>query len=140
MPETESLPIGIMPKTATPGAVGVIGPESVLRAAYETGEPVTLTGKLSGEQVWLGHARRVMGDGGVTVETIGLDRMVGETERYPGVPVAVYLIDTTRLDRAPQFAEAHRKALDRRAQRAAEMEARIAVEDERLEGPAEDGA
>ncbi|MFI9463741.1 hypothetical protein [Streptomyces xiamenensis] len=88
------------------GHVGVVGAAAVLKSAYEAGQQVTLTGKYEGERVYLGHSRQTYGDYGITMETIGLDRELPDGHRdYPGVPCAVYLLDTERLEGAPRLRE-----------------------------------
>jgi hypothetical protein len=113
------------------GHIGAIGPADTLKAAFETGQPITLNGKHEGEQVYLGHSRQTYGDYGITLETIGLDYEIGETPKYPGVLVAVYLIDLTRLDGAPRLAELVRRVEGERLQRIAEAEQRAAEEEDR---------
>lgn len=128
---TNTAPIGITPKTATPGALGVIGPEAVLRAAYETGTPITLDArKYAGETVYLGHRRQVMGDDGVTVETVGYDR--DHMEHPEHGRIVVYLIDTTRLDAAPRLAQDRQRQQGATAIRAAQMEERLEAEEREL--------
>lgn len=119
--------------------IAVMGEQSALQAAYESGSPITLTGKLTGETVYLGHAWHGYDDG-ITRETIGLDHVIGEPPRYPGVIVATYLVDMTRLEGAPTLAELKRQTDADRAHRAAAVDARVEAEDEALENLAEDGA
>lgn len=127
-------------KTRTvPGALGVIGPQDALQAAYEAGTPLTLGGPFAGELVYLGHTRQTYDDG-ITTERIGLDWVIGEGRNYPGVTLAVYLIDATRLDGAPTIAAKERDRSNARAANAAKVMARVAAEDDRLENLAEDGA
>jgi hypothetical protein len=136
---TTTAPITFTSKTRTTGALGVMGPADALEEAFRTGSPVTLDGKLAGEVVYLGHLRDGYDDG-ATVETVGLDRHIGETPRFPGVEIACYLLDQTRLDGAPRLAELVAKARNASMRRHLEMEARVAAEDDRLENLAEDGA
>jgi hypothetical protein len=133
-------PIVLTAKVRTTGAdIAVMGDADQLKAAFEAGQPVTLAGKHEGEAVYLGFKR--MGyDDGMQLETIGLDRIIGETPKFPGVTIAAYLVDMTRLDDAPKLAELHRKATAARLGSAVKVEARAEAEDERLENLAEDGA
>lgn len=117
--------------TIVPGHPGAVGPVNVLRAAYETGQQVTLDGKFAGERVYLGHSRQTYGDAGITLETIGLDRELGEAPGFPGVQAAVYLVDLTRLDDAPQLAAMVRQVEGRTTARAAAAEQRAADEEDR---------
>lgn len=135
-----SLPIVITSKAKTPSAeLAVIGPAEVLQAAFESGTPVTLTGKLEGEQVYLGHTRATWDDGEGR-ETIGLDHQRGESPKFPGISVAAYLVDMTRLEGAPTLLELKKKADVKRLSNAMAAEARAEEEDARLDSLAEDGA
>lgn len=123
-------------KTQTPGApLAVVGPAATLAAAYETRQPVTLSGKLAGEVVHLGY-RQTATDGTV-YGIVGSDR---PTWTHEGVEIGAYLIDVTRLDQAPRLAEVHAKAQAVLAERAIRLEERVAAEDDRLDQLAEDGA
>ncbi|GAA0406087.1 hypothetical protein [Streptomyces luteireticuli] len=116
-------PMHITGKTkSVPGHPGVAGPAETLRAAFEAGTPVTLDGAYKGERVYLGHTRQTYGDYGITLETIGLDRDLGETSKFPGVRIAVYLVDLKRLELAPQLEAKLRDVEAKRAQRAWEIE------------------
>jgi hypothetical protein len=128
---TNTAPIGITTKTATPGAVGVIGPEAILRAAFKSGTPIALDArKYAGETVHLGHVRQVMGDDGVTVETIGFDR--DHVEHPEHGRIVVYLVDTARLDNAPRLAEDWQRQKSATATRTARMEERLEAEEREL--------
>lgn len=134
-------PITLTNKTGNPHApVGVMGDIDQLRAAYDADQPVTLSGKLAGETVYLGHRRQVMGDDGITVERLGMVREVGPVAKFPGHTIAVFYADLSRLDGAPTLAEMRRNQLNAQARHEAEVMARVAEEDERLENLAEDGA
>jgi hypothetical protein len=92
-------------KAATLGAdIAVIGDATRLKVAFEAGTQITLDGKLAGERVYLGYLHQVMGDGDVTVERVGLDRMIGEVAKFPGHTIAAYCVDLSRLDDAPTLA------------------------------------
>jgi len=133
-------PITLTANVRTPGAdIAALGDADELKTAYETGQPVTLAGKHAGETVYLGH-KRIGYDDGMQLETIGLDRVIGETPRFPGHTIAAYLVDMTRLDGAPKLAELHRKATAARLGNAVKAQARADAEDERLDNLAEDGA
>lgn len=135
-----NLPFNITTKVRTPGAdIAVMGDADQLKAAFEAGAPITLTGKLSGEVVYLGHTRQTYDDG-ITMETIGLDRILGESPKFPGVTVATYLVDMNRLDGAPTLADLKRKTDADRLRKTVAAETRAEAEDERLENLAEDGA
>jgi hypothetical protein len=127
------LPVIPTNRTRTRGAFGVRGETNALRAAFETGTPVTITsGDFAGERVYLGHRRQTWNDG-VAVETVGLDAELGESPKFPGVRVACYLVDTSRLDDAPKFAEVVRKVNNQRTAAAMAAEQRALDEDERWE-------
>lgn len=115
------------------GHIGAVGDGAILRAAFETGQPVTLDGKFAGEQVYLGHSRQTYGDYGITMETIGLDYETGPVKGYPGVEGAVYLIDFTRLEAAPRIAAMVAEVEERETAAALEAERRAAEEDARLD-------
>lgn len=133
-------PIVLTAKVQTTGAdVAVLGDADQLKTAFETGQPVTLSGKHAGETVYLGHTHQTYDDG-ITTETIGLDRVIGETPRFPGHTIAAYLVDMTRLDGAPKLADLHRKASAARLSNAVKTEAHADAEDARLDNLAEDGA
>ena len=133
-------PIVLTPKVQTTGAdVAVMGDADLLKAAFDNGQPVTLDGKHAGEVVYLGHTRQTYDDG-ITLETIGLDRIIGETPNFPGHTIAAYLVDMTRLDGAPKLAELKRRADAARTARAIKVTERVAREDDRLDNLAEDGA
>jgi hypothetical protein len=107
-------PIVVTSKTRTTGApLAVLGPADTLRAAFEDGSQVTLDGKFAGERVYLGHRRQTYVDDAITLETLGLDHVVGETPRFPGVEIAAYLLDVTRLADAPTLAAAHARTQSR---------------------------
>lgn len=128
-------PISLTNKVHTTGArIAAMGDADQLKAAYEAGEQVTLGGKLAGERVYLGYRRQTfdLDSDGVTVETIGLDRMFGESPKYPGHIIASYCVDLTRLDDAPTLAALAAKDRNLVAARAAAAEARAQEEDERL--------
>lgn len=130
-------PLVLTSKTRTPGApLAVVGPADVLAAAFEAGTPVTLSGKMAGETVYLGITRQTRGDSVVGIETIGLDR----AWTHEGVDVAVYLVDMTRLEQAPQIAQLHARAQAAANERLIEQQRRVDAEDERLDNLAEDGA
>jgi hypothetical protein len=80
------------------GTVAVSGPAAALKAAYESGSPITLSGAYAGEQVVLGFTAR--DSLGRDIKTISLDHSDGDT--------AVYLIneDLDRLTSAPKVAAA----------------------------------
>ena len=133
-------PIVLTAKVQTPGAdIAAIGDADQLKAAFEAGQPVTLSGKHAGETVYLGHSRQTYDDG-IAMETLGLDRVIGETPKFPGHTIAAYLVDMTRLDGAPRLAELKRQADAARLANALKTETRIKAEDARLENLAEDGA
>lgn len=133
---TDTTPLVLTSKTLTPGApLAVVGPAATLKTAYESGSPVTLTGKLAGEVVHLGY-RRTATDGTV-YEIVGEDR---PTWTHQGQEIGSYLIDVTRLDQAPHLAEVHAAAQAKLTERANRVETRAAAEDERLDNLAEDGA
>lgn len=111
-----TIPIHVTSRTTTiPGQPGAVGPEAVLRTAFEAGTQITLGGRWEGERVYLGRERQTYGDHGITLERVGLDRHIGQVAKLPGVEVAVYLIDTSRLEGAPllaaQVAETETKRL-----------------------------
>jgi hypothetical protein len=133
-------PITLTAKVKTPGAnVAVVGDADVLKAAFEADQPVTLAGKLAGEVVYLGLARPAY-DEGISVERVGLDHTLGESPRFPGVVIAAYLVDVSRLDGAPRLAEMQRKADAAATARAITVTTRVEREDKRLDNLAEDGA
>lgn len=135
-----TLPVTLTPKVKTPGAdVAALGDINVLTAAFEAGTPITLTGKHAGEVVYLGHTRQTYDDG-ISRETVGLDRIWGESPKFPGHTIAAFLIDMTRLDGAPKLAALARKASAARLANAVKVSARVEAEDDRLENLAEDGA
>lgn len=113
------------------GAIGAVGPADTLKAAFKTGQPLTLSGKFAGETVYLGHTRQTYGDFGITLETVGLDRELGEAPGFPGVQAAVYLIDQDRLDGAPRLAALIREEEGRAAAAAWEAERRAAADERR---------
>ena len=117
-------------KARTLGAeIAVIGDAQQLHAAFAAGEPVTLDGKLAGERVYLGYRHQIMGDGGITVETVGLDHTIGEVDRFPGHTIAAYCVDLTRLNDAPRLAEQAARVHNQRLRRVAGMEQRLEQED-----------
>jgi len=123
-------------KTRTLGApLAVVGPADILAATFEAGTPVTLSGKMAGEIVYLGH-RRYAADSVARLETVGMDR---EWD-HQGMRVAAYLVDMTRLDEAPRIAELHAQAQAAKTARLIEQQRRVDAEDERLDNLAEDGA
>jgi hypothetical protein len=133
-------PIVLTTKVQTTGAdIAAVGDADQLKAAFDNGQPVTLDGKHAGEVVYLGHTRQTYDDG-ITLETIGLDRTIGETPNFPGHTIAAYLVDMTRLDGAPKLAELKRWADAARTARAIKVSERVAREDDRLDNLAEDGA
>lgn len=135
-----TVPIVITSKVKTPGAeLAVMGPQDILQAAFESGTPVTLSGKLEGEVVYLGY-RRATWDDGEGRETVGLDRVLGDAPKFPGVTIARYLVDVTRLEGAPTLLDLKKKADVKRLANAMAAEARAEEEDARLENLAEDGA
>ena len=137
---TVNPPLTLTSKVATTGAdIAVLGDADQLKTAFETGQPITLDGKHAGEVVYLGHTRQTYDDG-ITVETIGLDRILGESPKFPGHTIAAYLVDMTRLDGAPMLAALKQKTDTARLARALTTEARIKADDDRLDQPAEDGA
>lgn len=126
------LPIHLTSKTRqTYGHVGAVGPADVLKAAFESRTPVTLSGKFAGERVYLGHTRQTYGDYGITLETIGLDYELGDSPQFPGVRGAVYLVDLTRLDDAPRLAALVAKTEAETTAAAVEAERRAAEEEHR---------
>src|SRR5690349_15411600 len=129
-------PLVLTSKTRTLGApLAVVGPADVLAAAFEAGTPVTLSGKMAGEVVYLGHTRYAA-DSVLRMETVGLD---SEWE-HQGMRVAAYLVDMTRLDNAPKIAALHARAKAAGAERRVELARCVQAEDERLDNLAEDGA
>lgn len=129
-------PLVLTSKTRTEGApLAVVGPADTLAAAYKAGTPVTLSGKMAGQTVYLGH-RRHAADSVLRTETIGCDR---EWD-HQGMRVAAYLVDMTRLGDAPRIAELHARARAARTERLIEQDRRVQAEDERLDNLAEDGA
>ncbi|MEU6710030.1 hypothetical protein ABZ897_01010 [Nonomuraea sp. NPDC046802] len=137
---TMNPPLTLTAKVSTPGAsIAVLGDADQLKAAYETGTPLTLDGKHAGEVVYLGHVRPAYDDG-IGRERVGLDRTLGESPKFPGHTIAAYLVDVTRLDGAPRLAELHHKAQAAASTRAARISERVEREDDRLENLAEDGA
>lgn len=134
-------PITLTNKTRTPGApIAALGDADELRHAFETGTPVTLSGKHVGERVYLGHSRQIYGDHGITIEKTGLDRTLGESPKYPGHIIAAYLVDMNRLQEAPTLAALKAQADAENLANAIATEDRIAAEDRRLDNLAEDGA
>ncbi|MEX3101220.1 MULTISPECIES: hypothetical protein [unclassified Streptomyces] len=125
------LPILLTTRTTIRGVLGALGPADVLAAAFETGQQVTLTGaKNAGQRVYLGH--RIQGyDDGITYTTRGFDADRGVHPEH-GVPYAVYLIDMTRLDDAPQLAEAKQEVDRRLGERAARVEAQAEADYDRV--------
>lgn len=87
------------------GTVAVTGPAKELRAAFETGSPVTLSGPYAGERVFLGYTSR--DSGGRVITTIGVDH-----ESEDGT--ATYLIseDLDKLADAPRVLAAIEAVLD----------------------------
>lgn len=135
-----AVPITLTTKTRTPGLeLAAYGDQAELAQAFESGAQVTLAGKVAGERVYLGHTRQTYDDG-ISLETIGLDHILGESPKYPGHVIAAYAIDMSRLQDAPTLAALKAAADAKAAAAAAATEARIAEEDARLEAPAEDGA
>ncbi len=129
-------PLVLTSKTRTLGApLAVVGPAEILAAAFEAGTPVTLSGKMAGEVVYLGFTRYAA-DSMLRRETIGVDH---EWE-HQGMQVAAYLVDMTRLEQAPRLAELHARAQAAKTERLIEQERRVQAEDERLDNLAEDGA
>jgi hypothetical protein len=112
--------------------IGAVGDITVLRAAFKNGQPVTLDGKFAGEQVYLGHTRQTYDDG-ISLETIAFDYETGAVKGFPGITGAVYLIDLSRLDRAPRVAAIVAEANARTAKAAQEAEMRARAEDARLD-------
>lgn len=130
-------PLVLTGKTRTLGAaLAVIGPADVLKDAFDAGTPVTLTGKMAGEVVYLGH-KRYAADSVLRLETVGPDR---EPWEHDGTMIAAYLVDMTRLDDAPRLAELHAQAQAVQNARLIEQQRRIDAEDQRLDNLAEDGA
>ncbi|MEO3856268.1 hypothetical protein [Acrocarpospora sp. B8E8] len=119
--------------------IAVMGEQSALQAACESGAPITLTGKLAGEVVYLGHAWHGY-DEGTTREVMGLDHVIGESPRYPGVVVATYLVDMSRLEGAPTLLKLKRQTDADRMRAAVKLETRAEEEDDALDRLAEDGA
>ncbi|MEC4016058.1 hypothetical protein [Streptomyces sp. H27-D2] len=129
---TDKTPIHLTSKTTSiHGHIGAIGDASILRAAFTAGAPITLDGKFAGERVYLGHTRQIYGDYGITLETLGLDRELGESPAHPGVQGAVYLIDLTRLDDAPRLAALVRETETKTYRAAAAAEQRAAEAEDR---------
>lgn len=116
--------------------LGVAGPAAVLEAAYRSGRQVTLSGKLAGERVYLGRLESGYNDG-ATVRRVGLDYTTTHPEHGE---IAVYYIDTTRLEDAPKLAAAHRAHTGAITRRAMQAEARAQADEDRAAAPAEDGA
>lgn len=115
-------------QTKTLGAFGVTGPADILKAAFETAEPVSLGGEFSGERVYLGHVRQTYGDYGITPETVGLDRELTDGG-------AVYLINLNRLDEAPRLARQIGEEQDERTENAMLAERRANADEERYLNP-----
>jgi len=118
------------------GHIAAVGPAAQLKAAFENGTPVTLSGKHAGERVYLGHRQQTYGDYGITLETIGEDNTWTAPD---GREAATYLIDFTRLDDAPRLAAMVAEVENERARAVADMQARVAAEERELER-SEDGA
>lgn len=133
---TDTTPLYLTSNTrSVRGHIGVVGSLDILKAAFEAGETVTLTGKFDGERVYLGHTRQTYGDYGITMETIGLDAELGESPKFPVIIGAVYLIDLTRLDNAPRLATLVHEAEEKQFAAAAEAEQRAADEENRYLNP-----
>lgn len=129
-----TLPNTLRPAT-TPGAyIAVLGDAEALKGAFETDSQVTLNGKYEGERVYLGyrHQTHNLDADGARMETTGLDRMIGGHEKFPGVTIAAYCIDTTRLDDAPKVANAVAQLKNAALRSTMATEARAQAEDERL--------
>jgi hypothetical protein len=132
---TKTPPLSLTKNTTTKGALGVAGPAGILAAAFEAGEQVTIEGKFGGERVYLGHGTQAfdLNEDAVTFQRVGLDRTIGEVAAFPGYTIAVYLIDLTRLEDAPQLADVVAASREASMRRHVEMEARIRDEDNWLE-------
>lgn len=129
-------PLVLTSKTQTLGApLAVVGPADILAAAFEAGAPVTLSGKMAGQVVYLGH-KRYAADSVRRLETVGCDRQW----EHEGRQIAAYLVDMTRLDDAPRLAELHARAQAAKTGRLVEQQRRADAEDQRLDNLAEDGA
>lgn len=81
--------------------IGVIGPADALRAAFETGAPITLGGKFAGERVYVGFTATGW-DGRPLGPAKGLDYEMGTYPDAPSVHGACYLVDHYRLEHAPR--------------------------------------
>lgn len=102
----------------TPGAFTATGPADELRAAFESGEAITLAGDFEGDRVHLGITGETYGDYGRTLETIGEQARDGET--------ATYVIDSSRLGDAPRLAA----LIEREQAEADAADARLAAHDD----------
>jgi|SRR5579875_876404 len=106
-------PITLTRRVRDPQAdgLGVIGPRTILEAAFRTRTPVTIEGTspYAGERVYLGATRR--DHWGLTRK--GMDYSLGSAPRYPGTEIAVYLIDWTRMEEAPRLAADHERTVNR---------------------------
>jgi excisionase family DNA binding protein len=130
-PAISAVPITLSTRTGTRGApLAAVGDADELRTAFETGTQITLSGKCAGERIYLGHTRQTYNDG-ITLETIGLDRTLGESPKYPGHTIAAYLVDMTRLDDAPTLAALKAKHDADTAAAAMEADARAEREERR---------
>ncbi|WP_406516359.1 helix-turn-helix domain-containing protein (plasmid) [Streptomyces sp. NBC_00873] len=127
----KQLPLVATSRTSIAGVIGVIGPADLLANAFQTGTPVTLDRKYAGEQVYLGHARTVYDDG-LTVQVKGLDTHIDPHPEYPDTPRAVYLVDMSRLDKAPAIREDVDRISAARARRYAQVEAEAAAAEARV--------
>lgn len=102
----------------TPGEFTATGPADELRAAFESGEAITLAGDFEGDRVHLGITGETYGDYGRTLETIGEQSRDGET--------ATYVIDSRRLGDAPRLAA----LIEREQAEADAVDARLAAHDD----------
>ncbi|OKH91518.1 hypothetical protein [Streptomyces uncialis] len=129
-PSMTEAPLTLTSKTTSvTGHIGVIGPADVLEAAFRAGTAVTLSGKFAGERVHLGHTRQIYDDG-IILQTIGLDRTLGNSCGRTGVH-AIYLVNFERLDEAPRLAALIARVEARRTARAWAAEQRAADEENR---------
>ena len=118
------IPTGI---TKRDGHLCAIGDAATLRAAFENGTPVTLNGNYAGESVYLGTTRTVYDDG-ITTRRDGQIGDDFEADKFPGIPLAAYLIDLKRLEDAPRLAAGVREMNNKALKGHHEMVRRVEAE------------
>lgn len=124
----------IRPAVTLGAELAVAGDADILQAAFEANEQITLDGKFTGERVYLGyrHQKYNLVADAVRLETTGLDKMIGEHEKFPGHTIAAYCIDTNRLDDAPKLAAAVARARGACLRSSLASDARAQAEEDRL--------